>query len=59
VCRFVGDVEKAKESKGVSVFEASKPRAGDKRKREDRGDPGVIEGYKGMLMYITAMVKLH
>ncbi|CAB4019634.1 pre-mRNA-processing factor 17, partial [Paramuricea clavata] len=45
--KFVGDLEKAKESKGLTVFEASKPRAGDKRKREDRGDPGVIEGYKG------------
>lgn len=29
------------------MFEASKPRAGDKRKREERGDPGLIEGYKG------------
>ena len=46
--RFVGDVDKAKESKGLTVFEASMPRAGDKRKREDRGDPGEIEGYKGM-----------
>lgn len=43
----MGDVEKAKDSKGLTVFEASKPRAGDKRKREDRGDPGEIDGYKG------------
>ena len=55
LCRFVGDVEKAKENKGLTVFEASKPRAGDKRKREDRGDPGLIEGYKGMLMYMPSL----
>ena len=47
MCRFVGDIDKAKESKGLTVFEKTKPRAGDKRKREDKGDPGVIEGYKG------------
>ena len=60
--RFVGDVEKAKENKGVTVFEASKPRPGDKRKREDRGDPGLIEGYKGMLYMLSLKymyMKLH
>ncbi|XP_028415005.1 pre-mRNA-processing factor 17-like [Dendronephthya gigantea] len=45
--KFVGDLDKAKETKGLTVFEASKPRTGDKRKREDKGDPGLIEGYKG------------
>lgn len=55
LCRYVGDLEKAKENKGLTVFEASKPRAGDKRKREDRGDPGLIEGYKGMLMYMSSL----
>ncbi|XP_046864429.1 pre-mRNA-processing factor 17-like [Xenia sp. Carnegie-2017] len=45
--KFVGEVEKAKDSKGLTVFKATKQQAGDKRKREDRGDPGVIDGYKG------------
>ena len=32
---------------GVTVFESTKTRPGDKRKREGPGDPGDIEGYKG------------
>ncbi|XP_046849364.1 uncharacterized protein LOC124442887 [Xenia sp. Carnegie-2017] len=51
-CKFVGDVEKAKDSKGLTVFEATKQWAGDKRKREDRGDPGVIDGYKDTITTI-------
>lgn len=45
--RFVGDVEKAEEKKGLTIFEATEARPGDKRKREKPGDPGDIEGYKG------------
>lgn len=29
------------------MFESTKTRVGDKRKREGPGDPGDIEGYKG------------
>ncbi|KAK3742092.1 hypothetical protein QZH41_017545, partial [Actinostola sp. cb2023] len=49
-CSFisvVGDTEKSKELKGVTVFESTKIRLGDKRKREGPGDPGDIEGYQG------------
>ncbi|XP_022803224.1 pre-mRNA-processing factor 17-like [Stylophora pistillata] len=45
--RFVGDVGKAEEKKGLTIFEAAEARPGDKRKREKPGDPGDIEGYKG------------
>ncbi|XP_046849339.1 DNA polymerase zeta catalytic subunit-like isoform X2 [Xenia sp. Carnegie-2017] len=45
--KFVGDVEKAKDSKGLTVFEATKQLAGDWKKRENKADPGVIDGYKG------------
>ncbi|EDO38814.1 predicted protein [Nematostella vectensis] len=43
----IGDVTKADELKGNTVFESVKTRPGDKRKREGRGDPGDIEGYQG------------
>lgn len=45
--RYVGDLEKAEEKKGLTIFEVAEPRAGDKRKREKPGDPGDTEGYKG------------
>ncbi|XP_068698123.1 pre-mRNA-processing factor 17-like [Montipora capricornis] len=45
--RYVGDVTKAEEKKGVTIFEVAAARVGDKRKREKPGDPGDIEGYKG------------
>ena len=35
------------ELEGVTVFEAKTVRTGQKRKREDKGDPGDLEGYKG------------
>ena len=35
---------------GVTIFEVAEARSGDKRKREKRGDPGSIEGYKGKVM---------
>ncbi|KXJ18778.1 Pre-mRNA-processing factor 17 [Exaiptasia diaphana] len=44
---IIGDTEKSKELKGATVFESTKTRPGDKRKREGPGDPGDIEGYKG------------
>ena len=34
-------------SPGLTIFEATEARPGDKRKREKPGDPGDIEGYKG------------
>ena len=33
---------------GKTVFEATKNRPGDKRKREKGGDPSDIEGYLGI-----------
>lgn len=47
VDRYVGDVTKAEEKKGLTIFEAASARPGDKRKREKPGNPGDIEGYKG------------
>lgn len=32
---------------GLTVFEKTGPRPGDKRKRESRGDPGEVDGYSG------------
>jgi pre-mRNA-processing factor 17 len=43
----IGDIEKAKEMKGLTVFEASKKRQGDKRQRLRNNDPSDIEGYLG------------
>uniref|UniRef100_A0A7M5V691 Pre-mRNA-processing factor 17 n=1 Tax=Clytia hemisphaerica TaxID=252671 RepID=A0A7M5V691_9CNID len=45
--KFVGDLEKVPDTKGMSVFENIEKRTGDKRKREERGDPAEIEGYLG------------
>lgn len=45
--RFVGEQERAETMEGVSVFEMKKVRTGEKRKREDRGDPADVEGYMG------------
>ncbi len=44
---FVGDVEKMSENEGASLFEKKVIRTKEKRKREEIGDPGDIEGYKG------------
>ena len=46
----------------VTVFEDIKARPGDKRRREDSGDPSDIESYKGngiitLLSSITCRVK--
>ena len=57
--RLVGDVEKANENNALTVFEATKKRPGDKRKREKAGDPGEIEGYKGTALVFSGLVNLH
>merc|ERR1712048_240631 len=44
---YVGDLSRCNANKEVTVFEAVKSRPGDKRKKEKRGDPGDIDGYKG------------
>ena len=45
--RLVGEVEKAKEMEGITVFETKNIQTGKKRKREEKGDPSDIDGYKG------------
>ncbi|XP_065057544.1 pre-mRNA-processing factor 17-like [Rhopilema esculentum] len=45
--KIVGDQEKATSLKGVTVFEDTKARPGDKRRREEVGQPSDIESYKG------------
>ena len=45
--RFVGDLEKILENEGASLFEKKVVRTKEKRKREEMGDPGDVEGYKG------------
>jgi pre-mRNA-processing factor 17 len=43
----VGDKVKSDETKGLTVFEVSKKRPGDMRKRQKNSDPSDIEGYLG------------
>lgn len=38
---------KLKEQSGETVFEKKVVKTGQKRKRLDKGDPGVIDGYQG------------
>lgn len=45
--RFVGELERMNELEGVTVFEAKTVRTGQKRKREEKGDPGDVDGYQG------------
>eukprot|EP00794_Sanderia_malayensis_P000479 gene479-1124_t len=45
--KIIGDQDKATATKGITVFEDTKPRPGDKRVREEAGDPSDIEAYKG------------
>ncbi|KAK2184267.1 hypothetical protein NP493_274g00018 [Ridgeia piscesae] len=44
---YVGDVEKADEKKGLTVFEGAEKREADKRKRQRNMDAGDVEGYLG------------
>jgi pre-mRNA-processing factor 17 len=44
---IVGDAEAAQQLKGVTVWEATRKRPQDKRKREGRGDAGDLENFKG------------
>ena len=50
--RFIGEIEKISEQEGVTVFEKKVVRTGEKRKREDKGTPDDIDGYKGKKLYI-------
>ena len=45
--RFVGDLEKVSNNEGASIFERKVVRTREKRKREEKGDPADVEGYKG------------
>lgn len=47
LCRVIGELERAGEMEGATVFEVKQVRTGEKRKREDKGDPGDTEGYMG------------
>lgn len=44
---FIGSVDSAKETKGVTVFENTKLRPLDKRKRNRNNNPEDIEGFLG------------
>lgn len=44
---FIGSVDQAKESKGITVFESTKLRPLDKRKRARNNNPEDIEGFLG------------
>ena len=46
--RFIGETEKLSEHEGATVFEKKVVRTGEKRKREDKGDPADVGGYKGI-----------
>jgi pre-mRNA-processing factor 17 len=43
---------------GLTVFEAKTVRSGEKRKREEKGDPGDIDGYKGPWREYVGQVKV-
>ncbi len=47
VCRLIGESDKADLLEGVTVFEAKTVATGVKRKRNDKGDPGDVDGYAG------------
>lgn len=44
---YVGDLSRFEENEGKSVFETTKIRPGDKRKREGPGNPEDVDGYQG------------
>lgn len=43
---------------GLTVFEAKSVRSSRKRKREDKGDPGDVDGYKGPWREYVDQVKV-
>ncbi|ELU00239.1 hypothetical protein CAPTEDRAFT_169920 [Capitella teleta] len=45
--RFIGNADEAEGKDGLTVFEATKKRPGDKRKRHRNADPADVEGYLG------------
>ncbi|GAB6032820.1 pre-mRNA-processing factor 17 [Chamberlinius hualienensis] len=45
--RFVGEMECASTSNGLTVFETTRKREGDKRQRKKNADPSDIEGFLG------------
>lgn len=45
--KFVGASDTAEETNAITVFEASKKRPGDKRKRVKNDDAADIEGFLG------------
>ena len=45
--RVIGEIERADEMEGATVFEVKQVRTGEKRKREEKGDPADTEGYMG------------
>ena len=51
-------MERADELEGATVFEVKQVRTGEKRKREEKGDPGDIEGYMGPWRGYVGQVKV-
>ncbi|XP_006826002.1 pre-mRNA-processing factor 17-like [Saccoglossus kowalevskii] len=45
--KYVGEVSEAKKTEGKTVFETSKPRVGDKRKKVKLNDPSNIDEFQG------------
>lgn len=56
--QFIGEIEKISEEEGVTVFEKKVVRTGEKRKREDKGTPDDIDGYKGPWREYIGQVKV-
>lgn len=56
--RFIGESDRAAEMGGVTVFETKSVLTGKKRKREGKGDPGDVEGYKGPWREYVDQVKV-
>lgn len=58
LCRFIGENDRAKEMEGLTVFEAKSVRTGEKRRRESKGDPSDVDGYKGPWREYVGQVKV-
>jgi pre-mRNA-processing factor 17 len=45
--QIVGDLDNAEKQQGMTIFETSKTRSGEKRKKEKNYDSSDVEGFQG------------
>lgn len=56
LCRYIGESDRAQGMEGLTVFEAKS--IGTKRRREGKGEPGDVDGYKGPWREYVDQVKV-